>query len=200
MSPPSTSKGEKTRSAILEAAYDLFISQGYHGTSMRQIAKNASIALGGIYNHFASKEEIFEAVFLENHPVLEMLPAIEAAKGETIEAFVRDAANQMMEAIYGRPHFLNLMFIEMVEFKSTHTQKLFQTAYPRGIQIVQQMVGDKDTVRDIPVPMLVRAFISLFFSYFLADVIIGEIAPHEFRDNAMEFYVDIFLHGILSSK
>ncbi|MCE7861481.1 MAG: TetR/AcrR family transcriptional regulator, partial [Chloroflexi bacterium CFX2] len=55
-------KGEVTRLAIEDAAVELFIEQGYHATSMRQIADRAGLALGGIYNHFASKEEIFEAI------------------------------------------------------------------------------------------------------------------------------------------
>ncbi len=42
------SKGELTRASILEGAYQLFLQQGYHGTSMRQIAEEAGIALGGI--------------------------------------------------------------------------------------------------------------------------------------------------------
>jgi AcrR family transcriptional regulator len=198
MSPSHTPKGELTRAVILQAAHSLFITQGYHGTSMRQIAKKAGVALGGIYNHFSSKEGIFQAVFIENHPYLEMIPAIESAQGDTIEEFVRDAANQMMKAIYRRPDFLNLMFIEIVEFKSTHVHKLFKTNYPRGIQIVQRMRGAKGNLREIPAPMLIRAFISLFFSYYLADVVIGEIAPSGFKENAMEYYVDIFLHGILA--
>ena len=67
-------RGEQTRQAIIQAAHDLFLQQGYHGTSMRQIARNAEIALGGLYNHFASKEEVFEAVFLEYHPYHEVIP------------------------------------------------------------------------------------------------------------------------------
>jgi len=193
----TTQKGERTRSIILESAHKLFITQGYHGTSMRQIARNAGIALGGIYNHFTSKEDIFRAVFLENHPYLEMIPAIESAQGDTIEDYVRNAAHQMMAAIYRRPDFLNLMFIEIVEFKSAHVHDLFEINFPRGMQIVQQMAKAKGVLRTIPAPMLIRAFISLFFSYYLADVIIGETAPPEFRENAMTYYVDIFLHGIL---
>jgi hypothetical protein len=44
------------------------MEQGYHATSMRQIAERADLALGGIYNHFASKEDIFEAIIMDKHP------------------------------------------------------------------------------------------------------------------------------------
>jgi AcrR family transcriptional regulator len=55
------SKGEQTRHSILSAAYSLIIRQGYAATSMRQIAEKSGLALGGIYNHFSSKEEVFRA-------------------------------------------------------------------------------------------------------------------------------------------
>ena len=195
----TTPKGELTRSAIVEVAHELFIMQGYHGTSMRQIAKDAGIALGGIYNHFDSKEDVFRTVFLENHPYLEMLPAIESAQGDSIEELVRDAANQMLAAIYRKPDFLNLLFIEIVEFKSAHTHELFATTFPCGMQIVQRMAEAEGSLRTIPPPMLIRAFVGLFFSYHLAETIIGEAAPPEFSDNAMDYYVDILLHGILEA-
>ena len=58
-------KGETTRLAIEDAAVELFMEHGYHATSMRQIAEHAGLALGGIYNHFASKEELFEATIID---------------------------------------------------------------------------------------------------------------------------------------
>lgn len=197
MSTVGTQKGIQTRLVITQAAHDLFIKQGYHGTSMRQIAREANLALGSIYNHFSGKEAIFQAVFIANHPFLDMLPAIENAQGETIEDFVNDAANQMIDAIYGKPDFLNLMFIEIVEFNSAHVHKLFETTFPRGLKIVNRMKLSDGKLREIPTPMLIRAFISMFFSYYLADIILGNAAPPAFKENAMEYFVDIFLHGIL---
>jgi AcrR family transcriptional regulator len=197
MSASATTKGELTRSAIIEAAHELFITQGYNATSMRKIAQQAGIALGGIYNHFASKEEIFEVVFIEYHPYLEMIPAIESAQGETIKEFVRNAANQMMAAMQSRPDFLNLMFIEIVEFKSVHAQEVFTETLPRGIGIVERIANAEGNLRPIPAPMLIRTFIGLFFSYYLAETIFGKFAPPEFQKDAMDYYVDIFLHGIL---
>src|SRR5512135_2051178 len=92
-------KGERTRAALLEAGYHLFLSCGYHGTSMRDIAHAAGIALGGIYNHFDTKESIFLAIMAERHPFMNIVPALEAANGETVEELVSDAATRMIEAL-----------------------------------------------------------------------------------------------------
>jgi len=200
MSAATTTKGELTRSAIIEAAHQLFITRGYSATSMRKIAQKSGIALGGIYNHFASKDEIFEAVFIENHPYLEMIPAIESAQGATVEEFVRNAAQQMMNAMQSRPDFLNLMFIEIVEFKSVHAQEIFTETLPRGIGIVEQISSKEGNLRSIPTQMLIRTFIGLFFSYYLTESIFGQVAPPEFQQDAIEYYVDVFLHGILASE
>ena len=197
MSAATITKGELTRSAIIEAAHELFITQGYNASSMRMIAQKAGIALGGIYNHFARKEEIFEAVFIENHPYLAMIPAIEAAQGATIDEFVHSAAQQMMDAMQSRPDFLNLMFIEIVEFKSVHAQQIFAETLSRGINIVEQLSSREGDLRSIPMPMLIRTFAGLFFSYYLTESIFGSVAPPEFRKDAMKYYVDIYLHGIL---
>src|SRR4030043_2324877 len=153
------SKGEQTRSTILQAAHDLFIEQGYHGTSMRQIAIGAHIALGGLYNHFSSKEQVFKAVFLAFHPYHEVLPLIASARGENLEQLVQDAVRRMVQAVEGRPDFMNLMFIEMVEFKSVHAHQLFANLFPQGIQIFQHFVNSfPDQIRSVPSPIVVRTF------------------------------------------
>jgi len=52
-----------TREKILNESLDLFAENGYHGTSMRQIAKEVGIKGSSIYNHFSGKEEIFSELF-----------------------------------------------------------------------------------------------------------------------------------------
>ena len=56
------SKGERTAQRILDVAEDLFARQGYDGTSLRQIARGASIQEPGLYNHFGGKQALYEAV------------------------------------------------------------------------------------------------------------------------------------------
>ncbi|MCU4676886.1 TetR/AcrR family transcriptional regulator [Catenovulum sp. 2E275] len=53
---------DKKRLDILSAAQDLFYSQGVEHTSMDQIAKQANASKRTVYNHFSTKEVLFEAI------------------------------------------------------------------------------------------------------------------------------------------
>ena len=57
------SKGEATRKMILERSAPLFNQQGYFGVSLSDIMRVTELEKGGIYNHFASKEQIALAAF-----------------------------------------------------------------------------------------------------------------------------------------
>jgi AcrR family transcriptional regulator len=192
--------GERTREAIIEAAFSLFLRQGYHGTSMRQIAKRAGIALGGIYNHFGSKEDVFREVFMAYHPYHEVVPALAEAEGDTLEEVVRNAYKTMMTAIKKRPDFMQLIFIELLEFKSTHTQEIFDEILPFGIQIAERVKTLPPGIRDIPPMMVVRTFLGLFFSYFLTHLMLTPGTPRDFTENDLEYFVDVYLHGIMAGE
>jgi len=56
-----------TRQRILDVALDLFIDQGYDGTSLRQIADRLGITKAALYYHFGAKEDILMALHLRLH-------------------------------------------------------------------------------------------------------------------------------------
>ena len=55
--PKSKAKAE----AILRAAAELFLAQGFQGTSMDAVAGRAGVSKQTVYSHFANKEELFTA-------------------------------------------------------------------------------------------------------------------------------------------
>lgn len=191
-----------TRNNIITAAHDLFIQQGYHGTSMRQIALNAGIALSGVYNHFKNgKEEVFEAVFWDYHPYHEVIPLLQNTHGDSIEERVRNAAQQMVRVIDERPDFLNLMFIEVVEFRSVHAQNIVLKIMPQMMLVAEHLIGGQsELLRDIPPAMLIRSFLGLFFSYYLTEIIFTNINHEDFPDDPMNCLVDIYLRGIIDDN
>lgn len=200
MSEKALSSNEPTRDKILAAAHALFLERGYHGTSMRQIAQCAGVALGGIYNHFASKEEIFLSVLMDHHPIFDLLPAMLDAQGETVEGIVRDAAHRMVLRFDQRLDFLNLLFIELVEFKGQHLGEIFQAVFSNVMGFAERLLSDQSSLKPIPLPILLRAFIGLFFSYLMTEILIGRQLPPEMSENALDYFVDIYLYGIMDES
>jgi AcrR family transcriptional regulator len=198
MAEESSTKGGHTRQEILQSAYQLFLKNGYHGTSMRQIAQGAGIAVGGIYNHFGSKDAIFVAILSDRHPFFDILPALNTAEGQDVESFVRDAAAKVVNVVQDRPDFLNLMFIELVEFNAQHVPELFITFFPQALAFVQRFFNGRQELRPLPIPILLRAFLGLFFSYVITDILMGDLMPVDMEKSTLDHFVDIFLHGILA--
>jgi AcrR family transcriptional regulator len=194
------SKGERTSQSILDAAYSLFIEQGFHATSMRQIARRAGIALSGIYNHYDSKEQIFDQILLEKHPYHQVLEILQSTQGDTIEIFMLNAARTMVAELGRRPDFLRLVFIELSEFKGIHVNRLYQTIVPQILPVVGRFWKTRGDLRDLPPQTVLLAYIGMFFAYYLTSSVISPYAQIVPEPGDIEQFIDIFLHGILKSE
>ena len=191
-------KGETTRLAIETAAIQLFLEQGYHATSMRQIAEHSGLALGGIYNHFSSKEEIFEAIIVDQHPYKKILPLILEAQGETAEEFFGNAFRIIINELGEQPEFMNLMFIEIVEFKGKHGSVMLREISPKILPVFEGVIKTRKDLRVTNPAVLMRSFFGMIISYFVTEMVISNSVIQKLMPkNTTDAYVDIFLHGIL---
>ena len=194
-------KGEITRLAIEDAAIELFLKQGYHATSMRQIAEQAGLALGGIYNHFASKEEIFEAIVLDKHPYKKILPLVLEAEGETMEDFLQNAVKITLKEIGSEPIYMKLMFIEFVEFNGKHGALMLSEIATKVLPVFERIIKGRKDLRVTNPALLMRSFFGMIISYFITDMlvsksVIGKLMPKD----AATAYTDIYLHGVLKES
>ncbi|MDA5193904.1 TetR/AcrR family transcriptional regulator [Govanella unica] len=60
--PTSQERGEARKLQVLDAAEDCFLRFGFHGASMAEISRVASMSAGHIYNYFENKEAIINAL------------------------------------------------------------------------------------------------------------------------------------------
>lgn len=58
-------KKEKVRDRIIRVASELFYKQGFNSTGINQIIAEADIAIGSLYNHFASKNDLLQAYLVK---------------------------------------------------------------------------------------------------------------------------------------
>ncbi|HLE27755.1 MAG TPA: TetR/AcrR family transcriptional regulator [Anaerolineales bacterium] len=194
-------RGEATRARLLKAAHALFLKKGFHGTSVREIADEAGLAVGGIYNHFADKEAIFAAVLDAYHPYHVIFPAMESIQGETAAEFMRQAAQQIYAGVAGtEKRLFPLVFIELVEFQGRHFKQLLEKLLPTVMGFAQRL-AQRRGMRPIPPPVVMRAFLSLLVGYFLSEMILKD-SPL-FRQGKYDWFggmVDIYLHGIVEPE
>jgi AcrR family transcriptional regulator len=191
-------KGEATRLVIEDTAIELFMEQGYHATSMRQIAERAGLALGGIYNHFKSKDEIFEAIIIDQHPYKKILPIILDVEGDTAEEFFRNAFRIVIHELGKQPEFINLMFIELVEFKGRHGAVMLREIAPKVLPLFEKIVKSMKGLRVTNPAVLMRSFFGMIISYFVTEMIIsGSVVSKLMPKDSTDVYIDIFLKGVL---
>ena len=64
--PDRTDKGDRTRQALLEAAVVRFAREGYRGTSVADVCRDAGLSTTASYPYFANKEALFVAAVDED--------------------------------------------------------------------------------------------------------------------------------------
>jgi len=69
--PTDTATGSDRRNRILDAAERVFAEEGYHGTTLREVAKAADVKLSLISYHFESKLVLYTAIFARRQHVNE---------------------------------------------------------------------------------------------------------------------------------
>ena len=75
---------QQTREELLMAAEACFVTRGFHATSVDQVAERAGYTKGAVYSNFASKEDLFFAVYQRRveHALTEVVPGLRQAGPE----------------------------------------------------------------------------------------------------------------------
>jgi AcrR family transcriptional regulator len=127
------SAGAKSRRLILDTAAELFSTQGYAATGLRQIADRVGIRTASVYYHFASKERILEAIMkvgIET-TVRATTQAVDALpEGATPRDRIEAAVRGHLHALHHNPHYTS------VEIK-------FQGQLPAEVIAVVQPLRDQ---------------------------------------------------------
>jgi AcrR family transcriptional regulator len=202
----TATKGERTRQTILDAAERLILSQGYNGTSMRQIAQEAGIALGGIYNHFAGKEAIFAALLERHQPYADIVAGINSLSGENAVELADRAARMVVNELLDDPIFFRLALIDLLEFEGDTLMQFIGQLIPAILSLVTRIHASGQMRQDIPLPVMMRVFGGMIVFYALSEMI-------AFRDELPWFQVptppdidwvggmvEIYMNGVLKRK
>ena len=112
------------RKAVIEAATEEFLKSGFSGTSMDRIAEVAEVSKRTVYNHFPSKDHLFQAIVDELLDRTEEMPFHAYSTDEPLEAQLQRIGMTFAETITGQD-FMKLCrvvtsrFVQAPEWAST---------------------------------------------------------------------------------
>ena len=126
-------RSEVATSRVLEVALDLFSTQGYGATSMRQIAEACDQSVGNLYHHFGSKEKIYQRLIDDywerlldpEHPLQKVFTR--ANFPDDLESLAA-AIEQTVEA---NKASILLVFVDVIEHQGRHIRSFYETMADR---------------------------------------------------------------------
>jgi AcrR family transcriptional regulator len=118
--PPKQRAGAETSETILDVAEDLFSKHGFHGVTLREVAREAGVDTALVHYYFETKRGLFDAVFLRRADVLnrermDSMDRYAATAGEhmtaegLIDAFVGPSMEWQAKGGPGWKHYCALL-------------------------------------------------------------------------------------------
>jgi len=108
---------------------ELFSTQGYGATSMRQIAEACDQSTGNLYHHFGSKEAIFQRLIDDywarlsdpEHPLQRVFA------GANFPDDLEEMAEAIEFTVEENKASIMLVFIDVIEFEGRHIRYFYET-------------------------------------------------------------------------
>ena len=198
---------EEKKKAIEDAAKVLFIKQGFHGTSMRDIAGQAGVSLGNLYNYYRTKEEIFESIISKYLVVInEKLNQIfEEIEDPLLPDNLLAFGKQIKQIVNNHHDFWLLMYIDVLEFQNRHFRKMFEglatNLRRRFAKHFSQLKRSQAIYDDIDPAVGFTAVYMQFFNYFLVEKLFGGNKHFGMSDDkVLTTLTTIFSRGILHQE
>lgn len=189
-------KKEQARTKIIDIAIDLFEKQGFDGTTMEQIAEEADVAKGTLYNYFSSKGAIIVAYVQRINrnyeplwqKVIDENPNTRARLLAMLEIGLGWAGqNKDIYMMYTSSRLRDLSNKQMEPDKRSGLQGIFERIIRRG-----QAEGELRS--DIPAEAMAALFYTNVFMVLTVWMAYGDDFPvHETVRNT----IDLFLNGSL---
>jgi AcrR family transcriptional regulator len=156
---PSTSRGQRTRKRLLDAAEDIFGKKGFENTSVYEITQKAGVAQGTFYIYFPDKKSIFTELVKElNHLVREELAV--ATEGITSRIDVEKAGfKAFFNFIVKRPNLYRI--IRQAEFVDEDIFKWHYDRFSKGYMRHLSSAARNGQVKDIDRETLAYCFMGI---------------------------------------
>ena len=192
-------KATSSRAKILDAAFALFVEQGYHGASLQSIAKKAGVNKALLFYYFDNKENLFHQSF---HSLLKSFLE-ETAKKSSLIASPKKRLEYLIDAYLERfkkgQELLHITYSEAAS-TSRFSRECMKKFIIRGLQPIEETISygiEKGTFNNVNPRMAAISLIGMLRIFGIQERITGKhFKAKEIGKNAKE----IFIRGLLKSE
>lgn len=190
----SPTRSEATVARIIATAKSLFVSRSYADVTIDMIAQAAEVAKGGLYHHFASKEQLYITMMLDDLERKEQLFAEAVSASGTCRERLAKLTGDFLELPSEERELTHLVRRDVNSFSGNERKTLvhaYQRALPDQVEIII-----RDGIRDGELAPGDARILS--WSYVaLVEVIISDYAGNVFSnaDAGLDHVIGLFFQG-----
>jgi AcrR family transcriptional regulator len=190
---------EAVRRSILDAARELFVSEGYQNVSIRKIAERIEYSPAAIYGYFPSKDDIFFALAEEGFHLLHRPHEVEHLSTSPLDA-VRQILWQFYEFSVEQPQYFALMFVDRSVPSIRRVYERF--AFARDMKqklmsLLQSAVDEGALPKTVPPAVAFRLLVNALIG--VATMRLSDrLSPGENADDIAHNTLDVTIAGLQS--
>ncbi len=194
---------KNAKERLLEATFNLISEKGYLGTTTREIAHKAGVTELTLFRHFGSKEKLFEEVLNRYFFLPKLKEFLPSLRELPYKKSLQILGERFIETLKDKKFLIKIMFSEINlypnKIKDIHSK--FIDEIIKTLAEYFDYLQKKDLIRRISPDLLARAFLGMFFSYFLSEeIILGRTIEKGKLKKILEAYTCIFVKGTLKDK
>lgn len=184
---------------ILEAAAKVFARKGFHPTTTKDIAKEAGIAEGTIYNYFPSKTALLIGIFDLMRDVARQDDEFSKVTPGDIRSFLKAFFRQPLMALKTDNFDLfRVVVSEMMvnpELKALYYQKILEPSFVMGEAVFQNWV-EQQLIKPVNLKLTMRA-VSAMVMGLIMEYVMDDTTLQTQWEELPDFLADLILDGIM---
>ncbi|MEW6269202.1 MAG: TetR/AcrR family transcriptional regulator [Thermodesulfobacteriota bacterium] len=168
-----------TRELILDAAERLFAAHGVDGVAVRDLARETGVTASSLYNHFPSKQALYDAVLERGLEPIVAMTAEAWQAGPIRPERVRAQLERMTAHLADHRHLAPLLQRVMLEDSGLPEPRIgrwIRSLSDKGSRLIRDAAGPAGWQPE-DVPHLTFALFGLLYSYFTNAQAVHAVAP-----------------------
>ncbi len=188
-------RSEQSRRQVLDAALQLFSTQGYRGTNVRDIAEAAGVSTGRVYHHFSDKEAIFRTLLDDFWAITESkrYPFTRALISGRFPDNIEQLGSAARDSVREYRQYIALIYVDVIEFDGTHIRKFYGEMAERLAHRLEQegLLEDMSSrLREGVSPVSALLLTArIFFNYFSIEILFN--VPEPFGKDSKQVIAEI---------